>query len=321
MKCPRCLNTDPNYFYKGSKGYYCRKCVKFKRILLQEELEAKEYDINKNAYDYSFSYELTPFQKKASNEVLENLNKGLDVLLHCVCGAGKTELVVQSISTYLEKGLKVCYAIARKEVVLELGKRFATIFKNAEITTLYGGHTSKVTGDLIVCTTHQLFRYYKTFDLLIIDEVDAFPLSGNTTLMNISINACKGNIIYSTATINGFLKDYLKLKDYKEVNLSLRPNLKPLTIPKVIYNFNLINYLSLYFLLKKFNGQCIVFVSSKSLAIKLYNIYKHLLSTTYVYSDLKERDANILKFKEKKYRYIISTTVLERGITIKDVNI
>lgn len=321
MICQRCLNEDPSYFYKGSKGLYCRKCVQFKRILLQDELNPKEYEVDKYSSYYSFNYDLTPYQKNTSKEILKNLNINKDVLLHCVCGAGKTELVVESISAYLKQSKKVCYAISRKEVVVELELRFKEIFKEARVVGLYGGHTSKQTGDLIVCTTHQLFRYYKTFDLLILDEVDAYPLSGNTTLMNIAVNSCVGNIIYSTATINDFLKEYLKKRNYEEVKLSIRPNLKPLTIPKTIYNFNLINYLSLYFLLKKLKGQCIIFVSSKALSKKLYRFYKHFISTTYVYSDLKQRNENIAAFKQKKYKHIISTTVLERGITIKDVNV
>jgi len=36
---------------------------------------------------------------------------------------------------------------------------------------VYGGHHDDLSGDLIVCTCHQLYRYYKSFDLLIIDEM------------------------------------------------------------------------------------------------------------------------------------------------------
>ena len=44
MECKRCGNKDPTYFYKGSKGYYCRKCVMFKRILLDEDLNKLDYN-------------------------------------------------------------------------------------------------------------------------------------------------------------------------------------------------------------------------------------------------------------------------------------
>ena len=45
MECKRCGNKDKNYFYLGSRGYYCRKCIKFKRILLEEELYPLEYEL------------------------------------------------------------------------------------------------------------------------------------------------------------------------------------------------------------------------------------------------------------------------------------
>ena len=46
MKCLRCNNEDPTYFYKGSKGYYCRKCIRFSRVLLEEELKSFDYFSN-----------------------------------------------------------------------------------------------------------------------------------------------------------------------------------------------------------------------------------------------------------------------------------
>ena len=105
MKCPRCSNTDPAYFYKGSKGYYCRKCIRFSRVLLKEELEGFDYEVDPEASEYAFSYELSKDQKEASDRCLRALENG-DVLLHCVCGAGKTEIAVESIASYLARGLK-----------------------------------------------------------------------------------------------------------------------------------------------------------------------------------------------------------------------
>ena len=40
MECVRCGNKDPTLFYKGHKGYYCRKCIGFSRLLLQEDIES-----------------------------------------------------------------------------------------------------------------------------------------------------------------------------------------------------------------------------------------------------------------------------------------
>ena len=320
MECRRCGNKDPSYFYKGHNGYYCRRCISFNRTLLEEDLEPADYEIGQNVQDYEFKYALTDRQKTASSNCLKSLENG-DVLLFCVCGAGKTEISVESISAYLAKGLKVCYAIARKEVVIELSYRFKEIFPKANVVAVYGGHHNQIFGDLIVCTTHQLYRYYKTFDLLILDEVDAFPLKGNETLMNISLNSCKGRVIFSTATVDDNLKKVLETRKYNTVSLYTRPSGKPLIIPKVLYLHKYISILYLAYLLHSMANQCIIFVSNINMCKFLYKIFSHLLSCTYVYAELQDRRKNILDFKNKKYKYIFATTVLERGITIKDVNV
>ena len=160
---------------------------------------------------------VSKYQKEASDKVCDYVSQGYDVLLNSVCGSGKTEIVVECIKNYISKGLKVCYAIARREVVVELTERFQNIFKDADVIGVYGGHHDKIFGDLIVCTSHQLFRYYHNFDLLILDEVDAFPLKGNETLMNISLNSCKGHIVFSTATVDENLKSILK-SNYRLLN-------------------------------------------------------------------------------------------------------
>ncbi|MBR4462710.1 MAG: DEAD/DEAH box helicase family protein [Erysipelotrichaceae bacterium] len=320
MKCQRCGNEDPAYFYEGHKGIYCRKCVRFSRILLEEEMEEKDYEIAIGADEYRFDYHLTPRQREASRACLASLAYA-DVLLHCVCGAGKTEIAVESISHYLAKGCKVAYAIARKEVVIELSQRFAKIFPKAEVTAVYGGHHEKLTGDLIVCTCHQLYRYPKTFDLLIVDEVDAFPLKGDETLMNISLNACKGRVIFSTATIDDSLQSILKKRVYKTVELFVRPDQKPLPVPSVVYLKKIGALFYLNHLLSEMDRQCIIFVSGIRECILLYKIFSRFYSCTYVYSQLEERNEHIQDFRSNRYKYIFSTSVLERGVTIRNINV
>ena len=320
MECLRCGNKDPYYFYKGHKGYYCRKCIKFSRVLLEEEPESFEYDVSDKADEYHFDYSLSNEQLEASRKCKE-LIKEKDVLLHCVCGAGKTEMVVESISYYLHKGLKVAYAIPRKEVVIELQKRFAHIFSNAKVIGVYGGHHEELSGDLIVCTVHQLYRYYKTFDLLVLDEVDAFPLKGNKTLLNISLNSCKNRIIFSTATLDDCLKEILKSRNYETVRVYIRPSRNPLSIPSIYYLNRYLGFILLYRLMKKMNNQCLIFVANKTLCTNMYKIFSHFFSCTYVYSDLDKRKENIQMFRDGKKKYCFSTTVMERGVTIQGISV
>ena len=320
MKCPRCSNTDPAYFYKGSKGYYCRKCIRFSRVLLKEELEGFDYEVDPEASEYAFSYELSKNQKEASDRCLRALENG-DVLLHCVCGAGKTEIAIQSIAHYLSKGCKVAYAIPRKEVVIELSDRFQTIFPKARIQAVYGGHHECLKGDLIVCTCHQLYRYHKSFDLLVLDEVDAFPLKGDETLMSIALNSCKGRLLFSTATVDDQLKKIVKERKAETIRLYVRPSYKPLSVPRVFCLPEFFTFFCLLRLMSLTANQCIIFVSGKRKCEQLYRLTSRFFSCTYVYSDLEQRKENIAAFRSKKYRFLISTTVMERGITIRQVSV
>ena len=57
---------------------------------------------------------------------------------------------------------------------------------------------------LTIATTHQLLRFYQAFDVLIVDEVDAFPYSADQSLQYAVEQARKipSSIIHLTATPN-----------------------------------------------------------------------------------------------------------------------
>lgn len=177
MQCPRCLNTDESFFYKGTNGWYCRRCISFGRMMLEEEKEPVSLSpVKEGSEEYTLRYPLTKAQAKIAVKCAELIDTS-DVLLHCVCGAGKTELVVLSIANMLKRGRKVCFAIPRRQVVLELRERLAQYFPNAKVIAVCGGHTQETDGDLIICTTHQLYRYYRAFDLLILDAYGIIGLN------------------------------------------------------------------------------------------------------------------------------------------------
>ena len=65
---------------------------------------------------------------------------------------------------------------------------------------------------LVVCTTHQLLKFKEAFDVLIIDEVDAFPYVNNKELLFATKQAIKktGTLIYLTATPSNELAKKIK---------------------------------------------------------------------------------------------------------------
>ena len=89
MKCPRCLNTDRSYFYKGSRGWYCRRCISFGRVMLEEDSRpAVLSPVTSGSEEYVLQYPLTPYQKEISHRCALSAGN-TDVLIHAVCGAGE----------------------------------------------------------------------------------------------------------------------------------------------------------------------------------------------------------------------------------------
>ena len=122
-------------------------------------------------------------------------------MVHAVTGAGKTEMIYQVVAKVIDQGGAVCLASPRIDVCLELHKRLQNDFA-CEIALLHGESDSLFRTPLVVATTHQLLKFYQAFDLLIVDEVDAFPYVDNPVLYHAVNNCVKetGLRIFLTAT-------------------------------------------------------------------------------------------------------------------------
>ena len=321
MKCPRCGNTQKSYFYKGSHGYYCRKCIGFGRLLLEEEINIKLEDIHDDCSEYTMQYPLTKLQEAVSKECQQYI-RTKDVLLECVCGAGKTEMVLASIADALNEKRKVCFAIARRQVVLELAERLNIYFKKAKIVAVCGGHTDEIDGDLIVCTTHQLYRYQGQFSLLILDEPNAFPYRGDEVLHGIAKHACIGNIIYLTATPDAYLLSRVKEGMMHHIILNKRPHGHDLPVPRLlIYPSVLLFFILIRWINKHACNPRIIFVPTIKTA-KILGLILNIFMQCYVCtSESEDRDEIICHFKQNPLGVMIATTVLERGVTIPKADI
>ena len=160
FKCPICGNTDPKYLGIKNGQIYCRKCIAFRGQ------EAMNDFVQTDNAEYTLRYELSDDQKRLSNQLVENFKNGIDTLVHAVCGSGKTEICLEIISYCIEHKLRVGFAVPRRDVCVELYYRFAEIFNKNDLTAVYGGNTKCLEGDLVVITTHQLFRYEHYFTKL-----------------------------------------------------------------------------------------------------------------------------------------------------------
>lgn len=309
MECFRCGNQDQRYFYLGSKGYYCRKCVNYQRFLINEPAPYYLPYQSENDSDYYLTFQLTKLQEAAINQIA-TIVKTSNLVVYAACGAGKTEMMFPIIKSYLINNKRVGFAIARRQVVLELFKRFKKAFPNLKIVKVCQGYTKDTFGDLIICTTHQLFRYYQYFDLLIIDEPDAFPFKGDDILHNISKSSCKERIIYLTATPEGEL---LKLP---QVKLFQRPHQHPLPFPKVLVAPKTILLYRLSRFLKV-SQKALIFLPT----INLVKFYSKLFAWPGLHSRSSQKETIIDEFSKRNNGFLFCTSILERGVTFPKIDV
>ena len=152
FECPRCRNTNPKYIGYKNGDPYCRFCIGFKGETVSE------YKPARGAVVMDLKYSLSPEQKEISKQVKANFLNGIDTLIDAVCGSGKTELVYETIATALSLRKTVAFAVPRRDVVIELTPRIKMTFPSNSVISVYGGHTSKLRADIVVLTTHQLYR-------------------------------------------------------------------------------------------------------------------------------------------------------------------
>lgn len=324
MKCIRCGNEEQRYFYNDHGTWYCRKCIAFGRVNIDEDIPIKTYRRKKHNCHYTLKYPLTPAQKKAVREIAMHQSRGCDILVYAACGAGKTELVMDSIMRYLKQGKKVGFAISRRQVVLEIKERMAQAFPMLDVIAVCEGFTDVIDADLIICTMHQLYRYHQTFDLLIMDEVDAFPYRNNKLLEQIAMNACIGQKIYLTATPDDETLDRVERGEIQMVELFQRPHGYPLIVPKIVHtwvSFQLLYAVRFLYQHRKKQKQVLLFVPTIQVANTYYRYLRLLFRCAVFTSKTKEKERVIDDFHALQYEFLISTTILERGITIKGIDI
>lgn len=320
--CPLCGNKDEKYFGYKNGEVYCRKCISFRG----EEALNNFFPSNLENEDFlNIDYKLSDEQLKISDEIVKNFKNGINTLVYAVCGAGKTELTFEVIRHCFKENFKVAFAIPRKDVVIELAERFKLSFPRKKIVSLYGGNTETLEGDLIVLTTHQLYRYSNYFDLLILDEIDAFPYKDNEVLYAFFKRSIKGQYVLMSATPSKKVLDEFSKDKHAILKLFVRFHRFPLPIPKIYTGF----FLYCFYLLGKFLNKFIkeekpvlVFSPTIKETESLYKFLKILIKNgDYVHSKRKKRQEIIQSFRKRKLNYLVTTSVLERGVTLKNLQV
>lgn len=320
--CNYCLNDRQYSFHSfyhegvGKEIVYCRTCLS--HYATTENFIALEPSPKKaEVVTLHLPFELTAQQKRASDYIVRQFRKNQDSLLYAVTGAGKTEMMLQAVVEARKEGCNVAITAPRTDVVKELALRMQEYMPEIQIDVLYGGHQVLTTGHLVVTTVQQLIQFNEHFELIIVDEIDAFPMNYDPRLLKVLKRAMheKGTIIYLSATPPAHL---MKLP---HIYLPSRYHNRPLPLPKLRYYK--ITSRSLEQKLKNIVNTTLIFFNDIKQMKKYYAALPESLQVegTIVYSNDDERHDKVEAIRSGEYRFIFTTTILERGFTQENLSV
>ncbi|MGD9678481.1 MAG: DEAD/DEAH box helicase family protein [Vulcanibacillus sp.] len=283
--------------------------------------------------------QLSNSQKKISDKIVDFIKNGnnKEFLIWAVTGSGKTEMVFFAIKCALEKGDKVLFTAPRRDIIKDLTIRFKNSFPNLSIVSLYGGSEDRwKVGSLYLATAQQTIRFINYFDLAIIDELDAYPYHNNLELQYLVKRSLKygGKTVLMSATPPNEWLIRIKQKTIDYEVLSSRYHGQPLPTPtiKIIPNkIELLKRKSPFSKIKDFisevkkvDGKALIFVSG----VKDIEIWVDKLIAWFptekiggVHANDLNRDRKIDLFRAGEIRYLVTTTILERGVTFPNLHI
>lgn len=392
--CHRCGATESSFLYRSECARCYTDCVYCERCLVMGKSrsctpllyvptcgligvdESGKMDVAPGIGSQGHSFmppavvdqiKLTPSQHEAAeravNLVRDHPVAGIEhqprkLLIHAVCGAGKTEVMFPAVNEAILQGKKVLIAIPRKDVVLELAPRFRAAFPDLKIVELYGGSEQKwEQGELTIATTHQVLRFYQNFDVVITDEVDAFPFHNNPMLYDAVRRAAvpSAALIYLSATpprsllreLHSINRQWRNRRDPRDpgniVTIPARYHGHPLPVPviKAVPRFH--RYLEdarplpilNQFIRDVFreDRQAFIFVPYITESLRLYQYLLRTFSAEdggeleleplveVVHSLHPKRTAIVERFRKGEIRLLITTTILERGVTVPKTDV
>ncbi|WP_236570510.1 DEAD/DEAH box helicase [Paenibacillus sp. An7] len=253
-------------------------------------------------------------------------------LLWAVTGAGKTEMTFPLLDAILSGGGSVLVATPRRDVVLELAPRVARAFPEVTRATLYGGSSDRWRrGELTLATTHQLLRFRHAFDLVIIDELDAFPYHNDPMLAYAAEACCKqgGSFIYLSATPPRELQKQAASGKLAHARVPVRFHRHPLPVPLLLKVPSVQQLLKQHKLpaelLRRLaisierGAQIFMFVTRIAQIDALLHLLRRTLPDLRIEGTSSVdplRAEKVMAFRDRTIRLLVTTTILERGVTV-----
>ncbi|MGC6768565.1 DEAD/DEAH box helicase [Enterococcus sp. LJL128] len=338
VSCCRCGSIhEKSAVHLSSEIFFCPSCIQMGRVDSTEVFyHLPEPETESRKVVFSWNGTLTDGQKVVSDELRHLTEIKKNGMVWAVTGAGKTEMLFETLHALLEKDSRICIASPRVDVCLELFPRIKAVFPFEDILLLHGKveELYRYT-KLVVCTTHQLLRFYQAFDLLIIDEVDAFPYIDEEILHRGAQNALKeeGSLVYLTATPTKKLLNEMGKGQLATIVLPARYHRRVLPVPIVKRCAGWYKQIKKGFIPKELKemirllvaqNNILLFCPSIKILEMLYPIInKEMkdLAIEAVHSKDEKRLEKVQGMRAQKFRLFLTTTILERGVTFERVSV
>ncbi|MGE5557366.1 MAG: helicase-related protein [Bacillota bacterium] len=286
-----------------------------------------------------FSAPLTPAQREISGKLVDWYKSAgqSELLLWAVCGAGKTEIIFPLLAHALKDGKRILIASPRREVLKELDGRFTAAFPGLAAAFLTGESRRIPAGAKIyLATAHQVLRFFRFFDLIILDEEDAFPYHENR-MLPFAVHrsrAAEGKTVYLTATPRRRLWERLQKDSLPVLILPERYHGFALPEPRYVrtpaLNSGRIDWIERHLqehILESIQRKRIMLVFYPTIRrmredIPAWESWCHArdYSFGHVHADDPGRAGKIEALRRGDCHVFLSTTVLERGVNFRGVD-
>lgn len=332
-QCLQCESTIQAHFYSYYSEFearsivYCRHCLQMGRMDTVRQYIVTQSHRKQSEGNYAIPFQLSEQQAYASEQIVKAIQSHQSLLLHAVTGAGKTEMIFEGISQARRLGYNVAIVSPRVDVVIEVSERILAAFDDGDIDVLYQGHAQQYDAHFVIATVHQLYRFKQHFHVIMVDEVDAFPLSMDISLSKAITSAARPNasFIYMTATPPKALK-----KQFDQSHIIILParfHRHPLVLPQFSYlkvKYHRIQHTILQRLRQQQAQQrtTLLFFNDIKQMMQFFQTYQpHLKDFCFVYSEDPERLQKVADLRKRKYSIVLTTTILERGFTMAHLDV
>ncbi|MFZ3131286.1 MAG: DEAD/DEAH box helicase family protein [Desulfosporosinus sp.] len=337
-QCQRCGERDveewPSQYEMAAT---CRSCESIGSSTSLDVLYRDERSLLGGPSEVIFQphWVLSEAQRLASEQVLEFIKDPSEetALLWAACGAGKTEVCFPSAAWTLKQGKSVLFAAPRQDVINDVAPRLQRDFPDYPFQLLTGTSSVKFQGGrMVLATTHQVLRFWRAFDVIFMDEMDAFPYQGSRALewgLNHALRQ-GGKILYLTATPSSKGLKAVRQGKMRLIRLPARHHRTSLPVPiweKSRHSpepngctgvwASQINSL-------RVQGPVLVFVPKISWLDPWIKCFRRCFSGWSIdgsYSADPERSSKIERLRQGEFDLFVSTTILERGITLPRIQV